>query len=191
MRIPVDIVLLPPDDIMDLSIRLSQRAFDRGENKFIRNKTDRLPHMSLLMGCMDETNLSKITEALKAIASSTAPIDLQMTEQYEGGLRMGITEPINQLRAKLFEHVLPHLSQDCPIESLVEDEGYVFDDNSRIWVNDFMELWGGDGFDLHITTHNNAAEDIQFPTSFTANQLALCPMGDHGTCRTPLWKTDL
>ncbi|OGH73365.1 MAG: hypothetical protein A3C90_03490 [Candidatus Magasanikbacteria bacterium RIFCSPHIGHO2_02_FULL_51_14] len=189
-KIPLDIVLLPSDEIVDLCIELSRRAYERGENKFLRNKVDRLPHATLLMGCSRDTEIQNVLDAVGEIAQKTMPLTLTITKQYAmedfGGLEIQNTDDLTALHEEIVQKVYPLLHQDCEISDLVEDAGYALGPESRIYTNTFVPEWSGKKFWPHITTHNRKEEDIALPVTFVARTLAVCPMGDRGTCRKPL-----
>ena len=188
-KIPIDIVLLPPDDIMDLCINLSERAYHRGENQFLRSKTDRLPHISIMMGCLHEEDKNEVINLLETVLKDLTPLQLILTSQNtNGGLDIKKTKELTGLQEKLIENINPLLHQDCELTDLLEDE---FDKTSRLWVNDFVEISTGEKFNPHITTHNTREENIKLPINFLANRVALCHMGDHGTCKKILWETNL
>lgn len=187
-KIPIDIVLLPPDDIFDLCIELSRRAYERGENVFLRNKIDRLPHASMLMGCSREHEIEAVAAALEQVAKRTTSLQLSIINQVtepSGMLEIAKTPELVTLQDDLVATVNPLLHQDCEVADLVEDPSYQFTEESRVHTNNYARDNRGDGFFPHITTHNRQIEDIRLPIDFTASTLALCPMGDHGTCRKP------
>ena len=59
-RIAIDIVLLPPEKIMDLVIAINKEEAKKGNSKGELNKVDFLPHLSLAMGTIEEKNLEKV-----------------------------------------------------------------------------------------------------------------------------------
>jgi 2'-5' RNA ligase len=83
----IDIVLLPSEEMMDTAIAINQELLQRGEpKKMVLNKSDCLPHISILMGCVAETELPVISRLLNDIAAKYTTFHLQITEiQQEGG----------------------------------------------------------------------------------------------------------
>ncbi len=188
-KIPIDIVILPPDDIMDICIDLSKKAHERGENKFLRSKTDRLPHISLLMGYLHEENKTKAIKSLKDAIRDLKPIPLSIISQNQkGGLDIEKTKELIDLQNTLIEKINHLFHQDCELTDLLEEK---LSENSRLWVNNFIETSTGEKFCPHITTHNRKKEDIKLPIEFLADRIAMCHMGDEGTCRKILSETNL
>lgn len=58
-KIAIDIVLLPPEEIMNKAIEINQQLADDGIKL---NKKDCLPHISLCMGVISEEDLPEINQ---------------------------------------------------------------------------------------------------------------------------------
>jgi len=57
MKISVDIVLLPPPEIMDLCFELNKEIVTRGGDITIFDREKCIPHISMLMGVIDQDEL--------------------------------------------------------------------------------------------------------------------------------------
>ena len=108
-KIAVDVVLLPPDEIMDEAIEVNQALIKTFDNKpffqrsvfrkrfskgfkesftkeilynkgIVLNKEDCFPHISLAMGCIKKGDITKIDAILKDIAKKFSPITLNISD---------------------------------------------------------------------------------------------------------------
>lgn len=192
-KIPVDIVLLPSVPIRDLAIQLSNAAYTKGENPILRGINDRIPHISLLMGCLHQENKEALVQAVDHIAKKTQPLPLSIIDQYctneHGGLEVEKNKQLTTLQEEIIVACSPLLHTDCSLADLVEEEP--LDSDAKIYVNDFISGSVGENFWPHITTHHKTPANLTFPIHFTGARLAICPMGNHGTCRTPIALFDL
>jgi hypothetical protein len=55
------------------------------------------------------------------------------------------------------------------------------------WIRNYPQKAAFEGFSPHITLgYGQATTETLFPIFFTVSQLALCHVGNHGTCRSVL-----
>ncbi len=67
-RKAVDVVLLPEEAVMDRAIEANAELVKKFGCKIVLNKQNCLPHISLAMGSINETDIGSIRETLKVIA---------------------------------------------------------------------------------------------------------------------------
>ncbi|MFC1636263.1 hypothetical protein ACFL5Z_15640, partial [Planctomycetota bacterium] len=84
-KIAVDVALLPIERIMDRAIEANRQLLKQCPDKIVLNKENCLPHISLAMGCIDETDIAEIAEILRSIGSSHSPGQL-----YRNGIQPGL-----------------------------------------------------------------------------------------------------
>ena len=72
MKLAIDVVLLPPEEVMDEAIKINQKLGP--EIKL--NKENCFPHTSLCMGILDDKDLEKVKTILVWIAQEFLPMDL-------------------------------------------------------------------------------------------------------------------
>lgn len=190
-KLALDIVLLPPDEVMDVCIELSNKAFKRGEAKFKKSKTERIPHISVLMGCAESSDYKKIYLAVEKIAKNQKPLELEIIKNNTYSLHTNRSAELKKLQKKLINNISKYFSQDCDFKSLLEDKNYIFDEKSRVWVNTYITDSAYEKYNPHITIHAQTTEKINLPTKFITNRLAVCHMGDRGTCRKILFEIKL
>jgi len=66
-RIAVDVVLLPPEVIIDRAININRRFFRSSEESIKLGKKKCIPHITLAMGCIDIKKLNEVKNILKVI----------------------------------------------------------------------------------------------------------------------------
>lgn len=192
-KISLDIALLPSDDVMEMCIDLANKAYERRETPFPKSKTERAPHISVLMGCMEENDFKKAAEKTKEVLRNFKPLNLELIGVIEEVILVSKTDEIVKLQNQLIKHVDPLLTHDCALESLLEEEDYEFTEDSKLYANTYLQDSTFENFIPHITTHNPQMEkeNLNFPIKFTADRMVICHMGDRGTCKKILREYNL
>jgi 2'-5' RNA ligase len=190
----IDVVLLPSEEMMDTAITINQELLKRGEpKKMVLNKTDCLPHISLLMGCVADTQLPQITQLLEEIASRYTVFHLQVAEvQQEGSstvLNMQKNSRLQNLHESMIEQFKPFLTYDAVAEMLYNpaEAGQ----SSIDYINSFLSNASYGNYSPHITVGSGAYQLSKLPMLFTAGTLAICHLGSHCTCRKILYEVQL
>lgn len=188
-KLAIDIVLLPPDEVMDVCIKINPNL----------NKIDRIPHISLLMGVTTENEIENIKEKIKKIAN-TAPLKLEIPElvffQRPDGttncyFKIKKDDNIQSLHETIIEQVSPELLYDASLEMFYKDKNETLDQLSTFWVNKFLKEFSLENFNPHITLKTSQAEYNNLPIKFTTTRLAICQLGNYCTCRKILYETSL
>jgi hypothetical protein len=201
MSLPVyDVVLLPPVRINDLSIATSVRLGEAIEAEFALSDSI-YPHISLYMANLTPENLEKAKSQLKEAAMQSSALSLEgqrFVTSPEGmceifyqkppeliALQEKVVDTLNPLRTGMREfdpvgRKLAEYIQVAPKEARDNLQQYGYDEI-------------GSFFNPHITLtrfkqRDSSPETTGFhfpaPQDFNAlyTTLALCEMGDHGTC---------
>lgn len=184
----IDIVLLPPPNISDEMVALSNHLNDTYGEKIRLNLKDRLPHISLLMGVVDRKNIENIEKVLKKLAAELLPIELTMTGLKSRGSSSAIElketpelEALQKALAKetqdwITSNATAEMFYDTPTEKNVE------------WVKNYL----GHTHIPHITVgpvfENESYDNLR---TFSADTLAACHLGRHCTCREVLTSNKL
>src|SRR3989344_843043 len=79
-KLAVDVVILPPDEIMDLSISLNRQLLEQVPSELVLSKDKCLPHITLAMGAAEESDLPKILQITARLAKKHLPINLRLTD---------------------------------------------------------------------------------------------------------------
>jgi|SRR3989338_2401825 len=190
----IDAVIIPPSHILNLATNLSQRL--SRTSPFVLNTENRFPHISILMGYIN--NDSEASKTIAKIGRKRLPIDLIISR---------IEQEENEFDGKYFYHLviepndqlLEIQSQLIDELSRVEDvfptqEAYIVEPKETIvsdvinYVKTFDDYQGGaDKYNPHITLGAGekglSFEDFNLPVKFTADSIALCQLGNYCTCR--------
>lgn len=191
-KIAFDIVLLPPEELMELVIEANRRLEDP-KGGIELNKQDCLPHISLAMGCADTGRLAAVRRVLAAVAEKTAAISLNiigvaMMTNAGGGVVSSYvvarSEPIQELHEEILTGLEPFMGGGVSAD-MFAGPGLIAD-GSIDWVRDYVRQAAFKNFMPHITIGFGAAGALKAPIAFTASRLALCQLGNHCTCRKVL-----
>jgi 2'-5' RNA ligase len=190
----IDIVLLPSEEMLDKAIAINRELLHRGEpKKMLLNKSDCLPHVSLLMGCVAEQSLPALSQSLLEIASRHAAFHLQVTEvQQEGNstvLHIEKDGRLQELHESLIEQCAPYLSFDARAEMLYTppEVGEI----SIQYINNFLKNASFTNYSPHITVGSGEYKEAELPIPFVAATLAICHLGNYCTCRELLFHVQL
>lgn len=196
-KIAIDVVILPPEDIMDKIININERGGGWG---IMLGKDDFLPHLSLAMGCVEFDQLEAVKDATENIVKNFSPISLEFGklrfEKDQMGLKNYsylVTEDnieIKRLHEALMDGLRLYLHYDCAKESLYYKEGEEVSDPE--YINNYLSRYSHNFFYPHITirTKEIPKNDI-LPIKFMATTVAICHVGVGTTCRKVLFSTEL
>ncbi len=192
-RIAVDIVLLPEDAMIDRAIEMNRQIVGEGSCEIVLNRTDRLPHISLAMGCIASEDVVAIHELLETLAKenpvqhlTATGIDVPTNSRGQATSLLAIekTKDLQRLHEQVLEKTKRFFSHDVA--------GVRFYDNlvtetTLDWVQNYPQKAGCERFQPHITLgYGRAPSALPFPIVFAPSRLALCHLGNHATCRRVL-----
>lgn len=189
-KIAVDVVLLPSEQTMDWIIEINKELLKQPPDRIILNKEDCLPHISLAMGCIDETDVDAIEKTLQSIAENHSPGQL-FVEGIQTGLngknekvallKLKKTKQLQSLHEVVMQKLAPYLSYDVSIEMVLSPP--TASESTLLWIKHYPEKSSFENFSPHITLGYGQIENISFASEFTAPKLSLCHLGNHCTCR--------
>ena len=189
-RIAVDVVLLPPEAIMDRAIEANAELVEKFGGKIVLNKDNCLPHISLAMGSIDEGDIGKVEQLLGRIAGNTrlgdlAVVGITVSTNAVGEkvscFEVARTEGLQSLHERVMEELAEYLSGEATAEMLHGSEGVAA--STLIWIRGYREKSSFANFRPHITIGYGETEGAPFPLRFAVSRLALCHLGNHCTCR--------
>ena len=189
----IDVVLLPSADMIDKAIAINRYLLQKGEANMVLNKTDCLPHISVLMGCIADKELPQACRLINEIATQYSFFHLQITEvQQEAGstvLNIQNSNLLQGLHLSIVEKLKPLLTFDAEAEMLYNPPQVSM--NSLKYINNFLNNASYARYSPHITVGNGVYSHGEFPIPFTAATLAICHLGSHCTCRQILYEVIL
>lgn len=197
-KIAIDVVLLPPDEIMDLCISINREEAAKGNSKKELGLNDFIPHLSLAMGCVQTENLSKIKKLIQEISHKTAPLKLQIIDlAYVIGsdgtktyyLKVKKSQKLQQLHELIMKTLEPYLTYNATVADLYAKLGEKI--QAPDYINQFRMKNSFEHFNPHITLWVRSSSFNDFPISFIPLTLAICHLGVGTTCRKILFSTSL
>lgn len=184
----VDIVLLPPDHIMDVAIELNDQLISA--NKTELNKSTYFPHISLLMGAVDNERLDELSDVITDISQQFESLPLEAFFQSSEYSALMIT-PTSELRR--LQNMILEKTEDLVTANVTQDS--LTDQNvGTLWIgymNGYRGNDTGENFNPHITLGRGENPSISKVTSFTADQLVIGRLGDRCTVREILFTGSL
>jgi len=187
--IAIDIVLLPPDKVMQICKKINAKLWSQTKIGFPFDDTH-LPHISLMQQYVKTNQLVEVGNVIELIASKTKSLSLKITgietEEFDGSnvSSFEITKSAEIL--KLHESLLQAMelySTTGDQKSWYQDPGEIIVDAILDYTNSFREKYSHDKFQPHITLGFGPTPIFNQPLSFTASRLAICRLGNNDTCR--------
>ncbi|MFW5703086.1 MAG: 2'-5' RNA ligase family protein, partial [Candidatus Dojkabacteria bacterium] len=100
-----DIALIPPKEVVEKCYEINEGIASRKNIDF--RKHGQLPHITLLMGGVRESDIGSVKEELSAIVASLDPIEITLAGIHEGKFASGIgiapNEQLNDLYSKIID----------------------------------------------------------------------------------------
>jgi len=186
----VDIALLPDEKMADMAIEASKELVLKYGPEIILDKEDCLPHISLAMGCLDQSDLPAAAGLLKDIAEENPLPELEVTgigtSTNSAGQKVSVfevenIEELQSLHTQVMQTFAPYLGRNVTREMLYDPAAAA--ESTLLWIENYREKSSFENFFPHITIGYGELAGMAFPIKFTAKRLALCHLGNHCTCR--------
>jgi hypothetical protein len=197
-RIAVDVVLLPDEEMTERAIRTNARLVKEYGPQIVLGKTDRLPHISLAMGCVERNQVESIGQVLKQIARNHPLGGLVVTGvvttlsvggQQVSSFVLAKTPELQSLHEDVMNRMQAWFSYDVTADMVYGDEPVA--ESTLTWIRTFREKSSFGAFFPHITIgYGMVDQPTTFPIRTKASQLALCHLGNYCTCRKVLTLID-
>ena len=185
----VDLVLLPPASVSSKVIAINHELVKKFGRRIVLGKRRCFPHITLAMGCIKKSDLKKINTALLRLSKDFLPIKLSITGVYyvsfDGALccsiRIKKTKKLVALRKRVLVEAKKYFRQKA------SSTGFVGSVNKTTvdWVNNYFSTALKKSFEPHITVGFGETKK-KVLGSFYCNRLALCQLGEYGTCAKEL-----
>jgi 2'-5' RNA ligase len=192
-QLAVDVVLLPDEAMTTLAIEMNRRLVTKGRPEIVLSREDRLPHISLAMGCTAETDVTAIRERLEDLARKTdvrrlTVVGVLSSVNSRGEttslLEVAKTAELQALHEQVMEEMRPFFRYEVTA-AMIRDE--VVAPSTLDWIRAYPQKAGYESFQPHITVgYGQVPPGLVFPIPFTVTQLTLCHLGNHCTCRKVL-----
>jgi len=182
-KMAIDVILLPPEDIMDKAIKINRACKD---DSIRLNKKDCLPHISLCMGVARHADLSKIKKIIDVIGQETPALKVCIVRinRKNGCFDITKTRSLQVLHEGIMRKLSPFLSYDAKITMLASPP--VVSKKSLYWINHFRTHASFKRFYPHLTLAVKSIPEKIGRVDFTVVRLAVCHLGNFCTCHTVL-----
>lgn len=198
-KIAIDVVILPPDDIMKKIIAINEQAATIGSIWGPLGRNDFFPHLSLAMGCIEYDNLKTIKNVVETVVSKFKPILVELYEVYYAETSNGAkiyclkaknVPELQRLHENLVNELQQRFSYECTKEFLFSKPGEKV--AKPDYINKFHSLYSFKAFDPHITLRikEETKKDV-LPMSFVAKEIVACHAGTVMTCRKKLFSVKM
>jgi 2'-5' RNA ligase len=191
-RKAIDVVLLPDDAMTDRAIEANAELVEKFGAEIVLSKDNCLPHISLAMGCIDESDIPNVADVFDTIARTNQLTKLKVIGARTSGdssvFEVQKTKELQSLHETVLNQIGPYLSSDVTPDMIYGGRAVV---STLQWIRDYPEKSSFERFFPHITIGYGQRENILSPIEFTASALALCHLGNHCTCRDVLVSIEL
>ena len=199
MKKAIDIVLLPPEEIMDLAIGLNKPWVKGIDDEIALDKKTCLPHITLAMGLIEPDQIATVEKAMRGIAQQFSPLSLKIIAANTLNLEKirSISELVIERSAELqrfHEAVMDQLAPRFTYDDVRKEMFYsppVLPKVPGWWLNGSVKILVREKYPPHITLGLGKVKPLAQPIHFVASRLVLCQLGIHCTCRKILAEVNL
>ena len=195
VKIAIDVVILPPEWIMDKVIEIN-KELDR--DRYVLNKENCIPHVSLCMGIIEEKDTSRIKELLQTISERFSPIKIEIdnigihttSEDLKiSGFNLRKGKELQALHEEIVKNLEPFFKGKATPDMLAYSAGVR--ESSLETIENYTKKSSFEKFEPHISLGFGTTERTDFPSSFKASKLAMCHLGSDCTCIKILFSTEI
>jgi len=192
-KIAIDVVLIPPDNILEKCIELHNSCKLK---RFQLWKDDFVPHISLTLMGIYENDLDSIIEIISHIDFKTFNISLtgissRVKEEWEYNMiDVDVDKSLQSLHENITEIIYPFFQISDTPKMIIDWEKTWWDTSSKQWINTFYWEHAFQKYNPHITLwcYNLDFSHINFPISFKCSRLCIFQVWNSNTCRKLLWE---
>ena len=191
-RKAVDIVLLPDEKITVEVIKANEKLVEKFGKGIVLNAADCLPHISLAMGCIDESDIPDIEMILRPIAKRHPLDELELVGIVVGtnavgekvsSFKLKKTDELQSLHEEIMQALEPFFKYKVTEDMIYGSE---IEPSTLFWIRDYRDKSSFSQFSPHITIGYGQTEAPLPFEKFTVSSLALSHLGNHCTCRDVL-----
>jgi len=198
-KIAVDVVLIPPEEIIRLAIDINKKFSKNVKENYILDAESCTPHITLLMGLVEKAQLPEVSQKLSALAKKFSALNIRITkistvERVDGRVfSKCVIEKNNELQ-RLHEEILEEMKSVFGYDGAQKEMFFSPPKLNEIplsGVKGFAKTSASENYKPHITLGFGRPEQLTIPVEFKASRLALCHLGNYCTCRDILWFANL
>lgn len=193
-KLAIDVVILPPEEIMEACIAQNQKLGKKQE--IILSKEKGIPHISLSMGVIDEKSVKEISKVLHDLVShfDPLPLTIKKTKILDSARPISwfVIEKTDKLQS-LHNLIMTKMSSfwNHGVKPSMFARGQEVNISTMKWVENYVENSAFEHFEPHITLGFGKAGKLEKPLSFTATRLVLAHLGNNCMVRKVLAEYNL
>lgn len=185
----IDVVLLPSKEVSVGSIKLSESITD-SQNKILLDPQNCVPHISLVMGCIDVEKLDKIKKIVQEIIKKYEPLKFKIIgvrkRKTFATLEIEKTEEIQALHEEIFNKLKKFMNEKSTKDAFVEPTN--INNLTLDLVDNFKKTSSLDKFWPHITLgYGEIKENLNIPKKFVSSTMGIYQLGVFCTCKKNLF----
>jgi hypothetical protein len=161
--------------------------------EIVLDKDNCLPHISLAMGCIKDSDIGAAGKILEETAGQNPVgklkvVGVQVTENAKGEkvsvFKVERTQQLQSIHERVSQKLAGYFSFDVTRDMIYGSEKVA--ETTLLWIKNYREKSSFEMFSPHITIGCGQAKELAGPIEFRASRLALCHLGNHCTCRKVL-----
>lgn len=190
-KIAIDVVILPPSNIIDWTVRLSKGLRNKPSNKIALGRRDNIPHISLFQGVVEKQELKKIAAILEKIAkdSSIRTLETQSVDEHlmkNGDVLSAISikkhAELVDLQKKIMKALRCYLTG--PVDRSMLFKGEKANQSTLDWIAKYYSNnKNADKVYPHITLGFGKPSKNIKRQKFPVSTIAIYQLGNNCTCR--------
>ena len=164
-RIAVDVALLPPLDVMEKAISVNKELVEKFGSRIRLDKKTCIPHITLAMGCVDESDLPQIRKKLQPLVEKYLPQEVLIDGTVVPPLpnaayfTVGKTPQLQGLHEDVMNELKEFLSYDVEKEMFFNPADVT--ERTLRWVVDYPLKSSFEHFKPHLTLgYGEKADDV-------------------------------
>jgi len=183
--IAIDIVLLPPDEVMKRAIDMNRVLSEKYDNGITLRPDKCMPHITLAMGCIRKSDIDQIASQMEEISYKFANVELEV----EGGgskkawFKIVPEKYLQLMHESVMTGLFKFFSYNVKKEMFYSEGDESINDLTVSYVERFPMESSFEGFTPHITVGSCEIDEEIEGFHFVASKLALCHLGNFCTCR--------
>ena len=198
-KIAIDVVLIPPDNVIQLAIDINKTFPETGAENYVLDAKTCIPHITLLMGLITREQIPEVGRKLGVLAEKFSALNLTITHakssaRPDGKVLSGFEIEKTAELQKFHETILNEMSSIFTYDGVEKEMFYTpppVNEVPMFWVQGFAKTSVRENYKPHITLGVGEPKQEITPVQFTASKLALCHLGNYCTCRNVLWSASL
>ncbi len=188
--VALNVVILPPAEIMDHAISINQEHLLKSQRKISLNRDNSFPHITLAMGCAAERDLPKIQAVLDDAVKNLKIMKLEIVKTYShplmnneiiSGFEIKKTDALQALHETLVNKLKPFFKKRAYPDMYYTPP--TIDEITVQLTNRFMQQSALENYNPHLTLGLGIAPQLDQSYHFTAPAITLCRLGNYCTCR--------